>query len=128
MTQRMSPAAVTTLARQRAEYVAALDRAVDLITAGLAPLPEVELVVLFGSYAGGRRDLFTDLDLLVVMRTEEEFVHRSAALRRAIPVGVDLDVLVYTPEEFARLSDHGFVRHALATGRVLYAKDAAPGS
>jgi len=113
----------TALARERAEYVQLLDRAVTLAKASLSALPEVRLVVLFGSYAAGRRDLLTDLDLLVVMESRQNFVQRSANLRSRLKLRVDCDLLVYTPEEFARLRNDGFVRHALETGKVLYAKE-----
>jgi predicted nucleotidyltransferase len=113
------------LAQKRAEYAEALERALDKIVAHLASMPEVEQVILFGSYAAGRRDLFTDLDLLVVMSSEQDFVHRTAELYRQLAAGVDLDLLVYTPEEFERLRQRGFVRRALETGSVLYEKTRA---
>jgi predicted nucleotidyltransferase len=108
------------LAQRRAEYAEALDRALSKIVAHLANMPEVEQVILFGSYAAGRRDLFTDLDLLVVMSSEQDFVHRTAELYRQVAAGVDMDLLVYTPEEFERLRQSGFVRRAMETGKVLY--------
>jgi len=111
-----------TLTERRAEYAGALERALDQVVAHLASMPEVERVVLFGSYAAGRRDLFTDLDLLVVMSSEQDFVHRTAELYRQVAAGVDLDLLVYTPEEFDRLRQSGFVRQAVETGKVLYEK------
>jgi predicted nucleotidyltransferase len=111
-----------TLEEKRAVYVVALERALSEVVARLAAMPEVESVILFGSYAAGRRDLFTDLDLLVVMSSELDFVHRTAELYRQIGAGVDLDLLVYTPDEFERLRQRGFVRQALQTGRVLYEK------
>jgi predicted nucleotidyltransferase len=110
------------LGEKRAVYVAALEQAVSEVVARLAAMPEVESVILFGSYAAGRRDLFTDLDLLVVMSSELDFVHRTAELYRQIGAGVDMDLLVYTPDEFERLRQRGFVRQALQTGRVLYEK------
>ena len=113
------------LAQRRAEYAEALDRALSKIVAHLANMPEVEQVILFGSYAAGRRDLFTDLDLLVVMSSEQDFVRRTAELYQQVAAGVDLDLLVYTPEEFERLRRHGFVRQALETGRVLHEKKRA---
>lgn len=70
----------------------------------------------------GRRDLFTDIDLLVVMDTEDEFAHRTADLYARIETDVDLDMLVYTPEEFIKNKDNNFIRHALATGQVIYEK------
>jgi predicted nucleotidyltransferase len=113
------------LAQRRAEYAEALDRALSKIVAHLANMPEVEQVILFGSYAAGRRDLFTDLDLLVVMSSEQDFVRRTAELYQQVAAGVDLDLLVYTPEEFERLRRRGFVRQALETGRVLHEKKRA---
>ena len=111
------------LLQRRAEYAEALDRALDRIVAQLAAMPEVERVILFGSYAAGRRDLFTDLDLLVVMASDQNFVRRTAELYRRISADVDVDLLVYTPEEFERLRERGFVRQALTSGKVLYEKE-----
>jgi predicted nucleotidyltransferase len=94
----------------------------DLILDQLVSMPHVEKVILFGSYGAGRRDLFTDLDLLVVMDTEKDFLQRTVDLYRQIQTDVDVDLLVYTPKEFESQALSGFVRHALATGQVLYEK------
>ncbi len=110
------------LARKQREYRRALNEALGKVVAYLQAKPEVSLIVLFGSYAAGRRDLFTDLDLLVVMESEQDFVNRTAALYRELSVGVDMDLLVYTPEEFERMRTRGFVRGALRTGKILYEK------
>jgi predicted nucleotidyltransferase len=110
------------LKQRREQYRQALDRALADILGQLVRMSEVEKVILFGSYAAGRRDLFTDLDLLVVMATDQDFVQRTADLYRQIQTDVDVDLLVYTPEEFQRQRQSGFVRHALATGQVIYEK------
>ncbi len=110
------------LEQRRAEYSQALDEALNRIVDHLANMPEVERVILFGSYAAGRRDLFTDLDLLVVMASEQDFLSRTAALYGQLQAGVDMDLLVYTPEEFERQRQRGFVREALKTGKVIYEK------
>lgn len=57
---------------------------------------------LVGSYARGSADAWSDIDLVVVMPTERPFVDRPRDLGEvldAVPVAVDL--LVYTPAEFA---------------------------
>lgn len=90
-------------------------------------MPEVERVIPFGSYAAGRRDLFTDLDLLVVMASDQDFVQRMAEVYRHITADVDVDPLVCTPPEFERLQEKGFVRQALKTGRILYEKKRSRG-
>jgi len=74
------------------------------------------------SYAEGRRDLFTDLDIIVIMDSDMDFIQRTANLYQVLNVGVDLDLLVYTPDEFDIMRTRGFVRHALESGEVIYAK------
>ncbi len=59
--------------------------------------------VVFGSWARGEADGFSDLDLVVVMETDRPPLERGLDLARrldaALPVVVDL--IVYTPVEFA---------------------------
>lgn len=107
------------LEQERERYSQALARAVVALPRALARLPEQ--VWLCGSYVHGRRDLLTDLDLLVVMRSE--FVTRTAQLYRRLaaltPIAVDVDLFVYTPEELARMRERGFVKRALAEGQLM---------
>ena len=112
----------TSLGRRRVEYAGALDEALRRILEHLASKPEVRQVILFGSYAAGRRDLFTDLDLLVVLHSDLDFVTRTASLYGELSAGVDLDLLAYTPEEFERLRHGPFVGRILETGKVLLAR------
>jgi predicted nucleotidyltransferase len=110
------------LARRR--YARALERDLTSLVVQLSQMPAVHRVILFGSYAAGRRDLFTDLDILVVMDSQQDFVARTAELGRQLRAGVALDVLAYTPQEMERMRDRPFVRHALQTGKVLYERRA----
>ncbi|MEW6754714.1 MAG: nucleotidyltransferase domain-containing protein [Candidatus Latescibacterota bacterium] len=79
---------------QRARYVEELDAAIGDLTEQLAHLPEVRKVVLFGSAAAGRRDMSTDLDLLVIMDSDLDFVTRSAELAGRLRCWVALDLLL----------------------------------
>lgn len=110
---------------KRSLYRKNLKKALDHIVQRASEMPEVEKLILFGSYAAGRQDLFTDLDLIVVMETEQDIIRRSANLYQKFQAGVDLDLLVYTPDEFERERTSGFLRHAVATGRVVYEKKRA---
>lgn len=109
------------IAAMRARHVALLASELPRLVESLKALG-AQLIVLFGSYAQGRRDLFTDLDLLVVMESEEPFIWRLGTVRRALSPRVDTDLFIYTPEEFEEMTQRPFVKHALATGKVLYAK------
>jgi predicted nucleotidyltransferase len=108
------------LEQRRAIYIRALEEDLKRIRQQLAAMPQVVKIILFGSYAAGRRDLFTDLDLLVIIESDLDFPSRMAVLYGQIRASVDVDLLAYTPEEFERMQSRGFVRHALATGKVIY--------
>ena len=62
-------------------------------------------VMLFGSYARGDADEGSDLDLLVIERDVPDKAAEYLKLHRAIgSMGVGVDVLVMSGEEFARRS------------------------
>lgn len=101
----------------------ALERGLETAVERLSSLPDVEKVVLFGSYRRGRRDLFTDLDLFVVIRTAEPFLKRMERLYRLLAgIGVDFDLVAYTPEEFEEHRSRPFLRRVLSEGEVVYEK------
>lgn len=111
---------MTSLSLARERHLAALERTLNTLVAQLSAMPAVHQVILFGSYAAGRRDLLTDLDLLVVMETSLDFVSRAVDLMQRLHIEAPVDLLVYTPEEMERMRDRPFLRHALATGKALY--------
>lgn len=113
------------LEQEREAYRQALRRALEETVATLARRPDVQRIILFGSYARGRHDLFTDLDLLVVMESPLDFVSRTAEIYGSLTAGVDLDLLVYTPEELEHNRHRGFIREILEKGTILYEKRAA---
>jgi predicted nucleotidyltransferase len=81
----------------------------------------VKKVILFGSMARGEVGRASDLDLLIIQETSERFLDRPDAFYERIKPRVAMDILVYTPEEAARMQeDSSFVRRVLREGRVLY--------
>lgn len=79
-------------------------------------------IILFGSYPAGRVDEWSDLDMVIIKETEAPFLERVRRVLALLEPRVGLDVLVYTPKEFAELSrDRPFLRDEVeAKGEVIY--------
>lgn len=113
---------VPTEVRSPIAYERFLRQELDRIV-GVLKTIGAEKVILFGSLARGRENIFSDLDLIVVMNSESDFVQRHGRIYHQLGPKVDADILVYTPEEFARMRATPFLRHALKEGIVVYAKN-----
>jgi predicted nucleotidyltransferase len=57
-------------------------------------------VILFGSHAEGTPDQDSDVDLLVVMNTDDQPLHTAARIAAAIDRPFPLDILVFHPSDF----------------------------
>ncbi len=78
---------------------------------------------LFGSHARGEAGAGSDIDVIVVAQTDRPFVERFRDYLPAIvDAGAGVDLLVYTPEEFARLQaeKRPFLVDALADARPIH--------
>ena len=96
-----------------------VERAVDAIARSYKP----KRIIVFGSFARGDTHELSDLDLIVIKETDERFFDRIGRVRDACSrLPVDVEPLVYTPEEIANLTARGsdFLRTALAEGKVVY--------
>lgn len=98
----------------------------DRFLADLRPLLEANdarTAYLFGSWARGEADAFSDIDVIVVAPTERTPVERFRDYLPAIArAGVGVDLFVYTPEEFESLlrEERAFLMHALDGARVIH--------
>jgi predicted nucleotidyltransferase len=97
--------------------------AVDRIVRALEP----EKIFMFGSQARGEATDVSDLDLLVVMESDESKLERGIKIRKLIsPRAFGLDVLVYTPEEFEKAASHEdywfnpLIKDIIKEGKKLY--------
>jgi len=80
-------------------------------------------VVLFGSYACGEPGPDSDVDLLVVMESDERPAARATRVSRVLrPRLFPMDILVRTPDELRYRLEIGdyFIREIMDHGRVLY--------
>lgn len=62
-----------------------------------------EALYLVGSYARGKANAWSDLDLIAVLETDTPFPDRPRLFEELDTLGFPVDLLVYTPEEFARM-------------------------
>jgi predicted nucleotidyltransferase len=81
-----------------------------------------EKIILFGSYPADQVSEWSDLDMVIVKDTEAPFLERVRNVLALLEPKVGLDVLVYTPQEFAQLSqERPFLRdEVVAKGKVIY--------
>ena len=84
-----------------------------------------EKIYLFGSWACGEGDELSDLDLVVIKRTRARFLSRLQQVAGLLPLSLGgIDILVYTPQEFARMQKEGnaFVEMILDEGKLIYGR------
>lgn len=84
---------------------------------------EPEIIIVFGSVAKGTADEYSDLDLLVVMDTDQGYYVRASVIYRVVyRIPIPKDIIVLTPEEFESEKDNplSFVSEIVRTGKVFY--------
>jgi len=89
------------------------------IVSGVHP----EKIILFGSYAYGIPTKDSDLDLLVIMPSDEPMHKRVFQIRKLLrDFRVPKDIIVYTPEEVEKWKDASaaFITTIMRTGKVIY--------
>ncbi len=92
---------------------------------------EPEKIILFGSYAYGKPNEESDLDIIVV--TEDEFIpesnhekmiiyHRFNPLIKKFRKNTPIDLMVYTKSMFLKLQENGnsFFKEIHQKGIILY--------
>lgn len=85
-----------------------------------------ERIILFGSWAWGEPGFDSDVDLLIVKKTQKQRVEREQEIQTLLyPREMPLDLLVYTPEELNESINKNknlFIEDIIRNGKVLYAK------
>ena len=107
---------------ERIEPRAVIQKIVERLVAEYPP----QKIILFGSYAYGQPGPDSDIDLLIIKTTADEFLERLCTVRR-VTVGthpsVPFDPIVLTPTELEDRLEAGdqFLREIVDKGEVLYA-------
>jgi len=90
-------------------------------------------VILFGSYANGNPTEDSDLDVAVILDSDEIVENFDERMERVNPVScavrevryrIAMDILVYSKAEIDYLKEEGnsFIKEIERTGKVLYEK------
>lgn len=84
-----------------------------------------EKIILFGSYAYGKPKKDSDIDLLIIKKTNARHIDRSTKVRGILREEnrlIAIEPLVYTPEEInQRLKiEDDFIKGIINDGKVLY--------
>jgi len=107
---------------ERIEPRAVIQKIVERLVAEYPP----QKIILFGSYAYGQPGPDSDIDLLIIKTTGDEFLERLCTVRR-VTVGthpsVPFDPIVLTPTELEDRLEAGdqFLREIHDKGEVVYA-------
>jgi predicted nucleotidyltransferase len=94
-----------------------LEQELNRMTAILIREYEPEKLILFGSVAQGEIHEWSDLDLVVVKKTDKPLLERTEEVLRLVRPKVGLDVLVYTPAELDSLVDE---RRVFVLDEIIY--------
>ena len=83
---------------------------------------EPSKVILFGSFARNESDELSDIDLVIIKDTEEDFLERIRRVLDELDLSKAIDILVYNPAEFLNMRERGnaFIEKIEREGIVLY--------
>lgn len=83
-----------------------------------------EKIILFGSFANNKNKIhkWSDIDLVIVKDTPLPFLDRIKEVLLILKPKVGIDLLIYTPEEFRKLSleRNFFKSEIISKGKVIY--------
>jgi len=107
-----------------------IDRAtIQAVAHLIAQKFDPEQIILFGSHARGNAGSHSDIDLLVVLKSLDDWPKRDNPIRRAIGEQfiLPVDVLVTTHDRLAeqRNNPYSFVNTALESQEILYVRAAS---
>ena len=81
-----------------------------------------EKIILFGSRAKGSAKKRSDIDLLVIKKTNKKILERQREIANLLKYPIPSDIIVLTPKEFnkAKKKPNYFMREVLNYGKVIF--------
>ena len=86
----------------------------------ILPNMNIEKAILFGSSARDEIGICSDIDLVIIMKTNLKFLDRLDKFYRELNPNVATDIFVYTPKEFEEIKKGFFGKSILKDGIILY--------
>ncbi len=102
-----------------------MKRILKKITTDLSEIPDLKLVVLYGSYARGENTSRSDIDLFILttkIKTQEEIQNKVIGLESE--VGRNIQPTIRTISELQK-TDSGLLQNIFKEGKVLYLREPA---
>jgi predicted nucleotidyltransferase len=99
------------------------DKVLSTIVQRIVTAVQPQKIILFGSLARGEDGTHSDIDLMIIKESTLPRPKRYAEVRRLFwGMGLPMDILVYTPEEFTRYQSvpGSFTNTVACEGKVLY--------
>jgi len=82
-----------------------------------------QALVVFGSYVWGTPHEDSDLDVLMIKKTDKSRLDRMREAHRNIKSTLPLDIIVLTPQEAKELpKKYSFYKQVIEEGKVIYGK------
>ncbi len=103
-----------------------MERTLQKIVAYIIAVAEPEQIFLFGSFAEGKQNVHSDLDLLIVTKHDEAGDYIAERVEVFIrEFGLQSDVLVRSEEEFQRAvsESNSFLSSVAKNAKKLYKKE-----
>jgi len=82
-----------------------LDEIISFLRRALSRHEDVREAFLFGSLSKKQEGYWSDIDIVIVAEVDAPFVERPRQFFDLLDLGVPVDILVYTPQEFETLKD-----------------------
>ena len=108
--------------KRKMELLAAIEEMVPKIIEKYAP----EKIILFGSLATDQINENSDIDLIIIKKTNKRPLDRQKELLKLVEPRIATDFFIYTPTEFDKCEKEKrvfFVTEIKKKGRVLYEKE-----
>ena len=106
---------------RKSELERELKKIIEIIKEKYLP----EKIILFGSLASGEINEYSDIDLLIIKKTDKKYWDRIDEFMSIVHPEEPLDVFIFTPEELEEnvKKENPYILEILNKGKVIYERE-----